>query len=113
MTQPPPTRSRDLSHLTNPILQVGKLSPVPHIQSCLSVQSLTTTEAGLQALGPEAAAAHGGGPQGAPTLGLQHRLRLGLGLRLQVQLGLWLCCGRQTGDGPLVLSARQGASQEG
>lgn len=63
----------------------------PSTHSSLSVAGLTTAQAGLQALGPEAAAAKGGGPQGAPRLGLRHWLQLWL--RLQVQLGLRLCCG--------------------
>ena len=93
-----------MSHLTKPILQMGKPSPSPaphppsrHPGLRTVGPGLTTAKASLQALGAEAAAAHGGGPQGAPRLGLGCRLRLQLWLRL----GLGLCCGTNGETGSL------------
>lgn len=88
-----------MSHLAKPILQVGKPSPGPALPPTggLLVPGLTTAKAGLQALGAEAAAAHGGGPQGAPHLGFGRRL----GLQLRLQLGLGLGCGTNGETGSL------------
>ena len=82
---PPPHLFLGTSHFAD-----GKpLHPLPPFGL-----GLTAAEAGLQALGPQAAAAHGGGPQGAPPLELGQRLRLWRRLRLKVWLRLRLCCAR-------------------
>ena len=60
------------------------------------VPGLTTAKAGLQALGAQAAAAHGGDPEGAPRLGLGRQL--GLQLRLQFRLGLGCGTNGETGS---------------